>query len=502
MEENNKLSEEEIENIIKTEYSSKDDKTKEFIRRSLRVHGDLYGYDKSVYINTSTKVTIYCNVHGYFEQLPNSHYSGAGCRKCADQRNSESRRSSTEEFIKKAREMHKDKYDYSKVNYVNNSTKVTITCLLHGDFEQYPSSHLAGHGCPECAGHPRYNTESFIKKAKEIYKDEYEYDQVNYVDSITPVKIYCKKHGYFEQRPVLFLQGYGCPKCGNERKGDYHRGTKEDFVKKAEELYPNNEYGYEKVNYINNHTPIIIIDHLHNDEEFSMMPYVFLAGSQNPRYKSDRIRQKRSMGAEEFIRRAKEIHEDDYDYSEVEYVNSNTKVKIYCPRCGEYFYQTPANHLKGEGCPHCISYRMSRGERFISSWLNKNNIEYIHGQIVSGVEGRMLNLVKPDFQLTIDSINYWIEYNGELHYEYTPYFHSDIGVFEAQLKRDRNVREYCRNNDITLIEIPYIFNTFERVCDFLTQVLINKVDPNTIINYKELYKLTEDISFGIDDLLL
>lgn len=441
--EDNKLSEEEIEDIIKTKYNSKDNKTKEFIKKSLRIYGTIYDYSKSIYVTCDTKTTITCLKHDEdFEQTPYCHLKGKGCKSCKSEDLSTRQRMTTEEFIKKAKEIHKDKYDYSEVEYKNNHTKVKIFCNTCGNyFYQDPNSHLQGHGCPHC------------------YKQ------------------------------VL-------------RSGDIRRLTVEQFIERAEKLYPNNEYGYEKVSYVNNSTKVIIIDHLHNDEEFLVTPSDFLQGVQNPKYRYINSSLNRKFSTEEFIKRAKEIHEDDYDYSEVEYVNFHTKIKIYCPRCGEYFYQSPANHLSGAGCPHCTSYRMSRGERFISSWLNKNNIEYIHGQIVSGVEGRMLNLVKPDFQLTIDNINYWIEYNGELHYEYTPYFHSDIGVFEAQLKRDRNVREYCRNNDITLVEIPYIFNTFERVCDFLTQVLINKVDPNTIINYKELYELTEDISFGIDDLLL
>ena len=56
----------------------------------------------------------------------------------------------TEDFIKKAREIHGDKYDYSKVNYVNNETPVCIICPEHGEFLQQPTNHLRGCSCPYC----------------------------------------------------------------------------------------------------------------------------------------------------------------------------------------------------------------------------------------------------------------------------------------------------------------------------------------------------------------
>ena len=62
----------------------------------------------------------------------------------------DSKRSSKEEFIKRANEKHGDKYNYSKVDYVNNQAKVCIICPEHGEFWQTPNSHLNGVGCPKC----------------------------------------------------------------------------------------------------------------------------------------------------------------------------------------------------------------------------------------------------------------------------------------------------------------------------------------------------------------
>ena len=127
--------------------------------------------------------------------------------------------SKTEQFISKARLVHGDKYDYSMVVYVKYKTPVHIVCPIHGSFYQTPASHLSNKGCPQ-RGRLRtieslsYTTESYIKKAKEIHGDKYDYSQAEYVDYKTHIKITCPKHGDFLQRPFLHLKGYGCVHCG------------------------------------------------------------------------------------------------------------------------------------------------------------------------------------------------------------------------------------------------------------------------------------------------
>lgn len=111
----------------------------EFIKRANEVHEGKYNYDKVEYENNKTKVYIICYEHGEFEQRPSEHLSGRGCPKCKGEANGERKRSSKEDFIKKANEVHKCKYDYHKVKYVNNKTKICIICPYHGDFEQIPN---------------------------------------------------------------------------------------------------------------------------------------------------------------------------------------------------------------------------------------------------------------------------------------------------------------------------------------------------------------------------
>jgi hypothetical protein len=104
----------------------------------------------------------------------------------------------------------------------------------------------------------------------------------------------------------------------------------------------------------------------------------------------------------------------------------------------------------------------------------------------------------PDFVLLDFSI--WIEYNGLQHYKYSDdFFHKSIDDFIYQLNRDIRKRVYCKENNIQLIEIPYTFNKPEKISDFLDKVLIQHIDPNTLVDYSKLYKL-ENTGLNLEDL--
>ena len=186
-----------------------------FIEKAKAVHGDRYDYAQVEYLKSNSKVTIYCPDHGPFEQTPNSHLSKAGCPDCAVIANALSKRHSRENFIKRARGVHGDRYTYSSVNYVNANTKVTIFCPDHGPFEQTPTHHLSKKGCPDCAGNKRLNTETFVDKARQVHGNRYDYTQVKYVNNSTNVTIICLDHGAFQQAPASHLSGSGCPDCAD-----------------------------------------------------------------------------------------------------------------------------------------------------------------------------------------------------------------------------------------------------------------------------------------------
>jgi very-short-patch-repair endonuclease len=175
----------------------------------------------------------------------------------------------TELFISKAIKIHKNRYDYSKVNYINAKTKVTIICSEHGDFQQTQSNHLCNYNCQKCAKNFQLETNSFIEKAKIIHNDKYDYSKVNYINTNIQIIIICKQHGEFTQIPDFHInRKCGCPKCSNNVKLDIL-----EFIEKAEKIH-GNKYDYSKVEYNNNRNHIIIICKKHG--EFSQIPFLHL----------------------------------------------------------------------------------------------------------------------------------------------------------------------------------------------------------------------------------
>lgn len=148
--------------------SSRRKTTHEYVNEAQKVHGDKYDYSKVNYIDTKTKICIICKKHGESWQLPRTHIKGHGCPKCEKEYVASLFRKTSDWFIKKAHEVHGDKYDYSKVNYIDSKTKVCIICKKHGEFWQLPSSHIKGHGCVKCSadGNTKYNKEICLATAR------------------------------------------------------------------------------------------------------------------------------------------------------------------------------------------------------------------------------------------------------------------------------------------------------------------------------------------------
>ena len=186
--------------------------TQEFIEEAKKMHGDRYDYSKVKYVNTRRKVCIICPKHGEFWQMPLHHLKGSGCPNCVG-----NKRLTTEEFIRRAKDVHGDRYDYSKVEYINAMKKVCIICPKHGEFWQIPASHLSGRGCRYCADNIKRSTEEFIRKSKKIHGNKYDYSKVQYINNSTKVCIICPEHGKFWQVPSSHLRGKGCPNCNESQ---------------------------------------------------------------------------------------------------------------------------------------------------------------------------------------------------------------------------------------------------------------------------------------------
>lgn len=174
-------------------------------------------------------------------------------------------------FINKAILIHGDKYDYSLVKYINTKTKVKIICLGHGIFEQTPYHHIRGQGCPKCSKTKKLTTMDFIKKAKLIHGDKYDYSLVQYKNMKSIIVIICPKHGEFKQIAESHItQKTGCSKCS--KKYSYSN----DEFKEISSLLHNNKYDYSLTIYKNNHHKVKIICPEHG--EFKQIPSNHLSG--------------------------------------------------------------------------------------------------------------------------------------------------------------------------------------------------------------------------------
>lgn len=353
-----------------------------------------------------------------------------------------SKRFTTEEFIEKARKIHGDKYDYSKVVYENCTKKVEIICKEHGSFWQIPINHLKGCGCPHCGGKFKKDTALFIECARKIHNEKYDYRKVEYVNNKTKVCIICPEHGEFWQAPSNHLSGQECPIC----KGKIKINT-ENFIKRAIEVH-GNKYRYDKVEYKDMNTKVCIICPEHG--EFWQTPSNHLQGKGCSACGLKTIVKKQTKNTEYFIEMSKLIHGCRYDYTRVEYICATKKVCIICPEHGE-FWQSPNNHLNGQGCPKC---KTSFGENKIEDFLTLMGIEHIR-QYRINIDPQMFsrNNIKVDFYLP--KLNVIIEFNGVQHYEKIPFFHRDDDAFARQVDRDKRLRQYCKQHKINLIEIKY-----------------------------------------------
>lgn len=335
-----------------------------------------------------------------------------------------------ENFIERATKVHNGKYDYSEVNYVNTKTKVCIICPEHGKFWQNPGDHLRGHGCPACAGREVRDLDSFIKKARSIYGNKYDYSKTVYKNSMDKVIVTCPIHGDFLVSPNCHINmNTGCPKCNGRHL------TTEDWIERFR-LVHGDKYDYSKVKVINNEAKVCIICPEHG--KFWKSPAKHYNGKQGcPVCSKKNKGLKTRLTQDEYVKKANEVHQCKYDYSVTSYVKMQNKVKIICPKHGE-FEQLAYDHVNGHGCPVCANLS-SNGEKEIYDFLvgELGEDEVIrHDRIVLG--GRK------EIDIYIPRLKVGIEYNGL-------YWHSEARNKDKYYHYDKT--EECEKRGIRLIEI-------------------------------------------------
>ena len=425
-----------------------ENKTLNFIKKAKEIHGDKYDYSKTEYINSGTKVCIICPKHGEFWQRAYYHLKSVGCPECGKEKAfiENKRRGTLEEFIKKAKEIHNNKYDYSKVEYINNHTKICIICPEHGEFWQTPCNHLSKKGCPKCRNEK-------VKNVRRKDKNTF----INDARKVHGDKYDYSKVEYINSNTKICII---CPKHGEfwQAPNSHLQNvgcpkcaktgvklTNEEFITRIKEIH-GNRYDYSKVNYINAKTKVCIICPDHG--EFWQIPSSHLAGQNCPRC------MKKIVTEDDFFLRSKEIHGDKYDYSKVKYINCSIKVCIICPKHGE-FWQTPNKHMSGQGCPSC---KQSKLEEYVCKILNKYEINYEQEKKFDWL--KLTQPLRLDFYLP--DYNIAIECQGKQHFfENCTFTYSDNKEsLEIVQLRDKTKYQLCKEHGINIL-----YFTFEKVND-------------------------------------
>jgi very-short-patch-repair endonuclease len=438
----------------------------EFLEKSKKIHGDKYDYSKVEYNGRHNKITIICKTHGEFIQELGSHLQGSGCNKCACISSSNKQRSNTDEFLEKSKKIHGDKYEYSKVEYNDNTTPVIIICKEHGEFLQSPAGHLRGCGCRKCANKligdmVKSNTDEFIEKSIQIHGDKYDYSKVEYVINTTPVIIICKEHGEFLQIPAGHVSGRGCNNCAHISRSDKMRSNTDEFLEKAIQIH-GYTYNYSKVGYVNNTTPVIIICKEHGEFLQSPAGHLCGCGCQHCGYISNSNKQR--SNTEEFIEKAIKIHGDKYDYSITEYIRAHNPVKIICKKHGE-FKQAPANHTNsGFGCPLCVNK---------TEGILCKKLKVIYPTIVTQFKQEWCKKTKYlPYDFCIPEHNIIIELDGRQHFQQVRHWQSP----EEQLENDK-FKEQCANDNnysmIRLLQEDVFYDKYDwckELCDAIEEI--------------------------------
>lgn len=386
------------------------------------------------YINMSTKIKHKCLICGHEWYTTPAHiiHNHSGCPKCYG-----NAKKTHDEYVEELK--IKNKYIEVIDLYINNRTKIMHKCLMCGyEWKVSPESLLRGSGCPSCHGGIKLTHEQYV--AKLAIQNPLINVLGEYINSQTQILHKCKVCGYeWMVRPNNVLNGRGCPKCGGTT-----RKSHEQYVLELAEVNPN-VIVLEK--YINNSTKLkhrCLIDGC----EWYAAPHSMLSGHGCPVCAKEKIKKSITMTHKEYINRLKLIHDRIVVIGQ--YINARTPIEHMCLDCGLTWYVAPGNLLSGHGCPYCNKIQKSNGEKFIANWLNKNNISYISQKTFDDCKDKYM--LRFDFYLP--EYNVAIEYQGKQHYEPIDYFGGQES-FDSSVRRDKIKREYCIQNGILLLEIPY-----------------------------------------------
>lgn len=411
-----------------------------------------------------TMVSFHCEKHGKVEERKRKLLScntKIPCPKCRIE--SRSLAFYGEKFFRKAKEKFGDNLDFSKSVYLGNSKPIEFVCKKHGLQKSSPSAILRSPcGCSKCSIEQRsknatMSTEDFIKKALSIpgFEEKYDYSGTKYVNNHTKVRIFCKDcQEYFWILPgnhISLKQGHGKCNFGYKR-------SSEEYKEELEKLCGDKlDFSLSNIKKGSDNIEIICKEKSHH---FWRSPQSVLAGHTSCPYCSGNY----IKSTEEYKRFLQEYFGDSYDFSEVNYKNRLSPVKIICPDHG-MFLRTPASILdviregKSILCPHCSR---SEGEKKIKEYLENHNINYFTQHKFK--ECKYQKELPFDFYLP--DYNLCIEYQGKQHYQPIKTWGGE-NTFKKVNKRDSIKKKFCLEKGINFLEIKYdipiseIFNVLD-----------------------------------------
>ena len=487
------LSDEEIEKIIKTEYGDKTRSELRYIRKFLKLFGNKYTYHKldfSSDTNTEDlrfkKIIVTCRKHGDFNITVYILLKIGGCPAC---------------YIEKDENFDNlfKLFKYKHLPFTRNYLKDKI---ISGNIVEINMSILS-----------IIAKEDLISIAEETRNDLELFDLSSIKDVIFGINDkFVIKYKSIKDRGIIkdwitdfhhFIERKQIPTELSHFKNWEIRYSKNNYAEitkaKLENKYPNMDFS--NFEYIAMKKPITVTCKIHGTEVYyHTIDALLRDGSDNicPECAKENRARLSEAGVfahkttEDFIKQCKNIYGDGgrYDYSKTIYIKCNTPVTIYDNLFNEYFEVLPSTFLRGCGNPR---NHMSLGETLVYNALIKIKNNYLpelsmkyNVAILNEVEGRKTNKVVIDFICSVNSKSIWIEYNGEQHYDPTFFKHMrEEDMYEEeyknQIRRDKNVVDYCLENNILLIVIPYTYKNPNTIYDILRNILVEGKDQNELI---------------------
>ena len=316
-----------------------------------------------------------------------------------------------------------------------------------------------------------YTNEEVVERLREQYGDDYDYTQVDYKNSRTPITLRCKKHDVvFSRTPLNLLKGWGCPACNKEQGKTWantvaktydpsrrsERWTTERFIAESKDYHGEGFFDYSQCHYVNNDTPVTLIriadgavvnvlphEHLRNDADYGIAPRYYQGTTDKEKI--------------HFLVRQLEENIETPIYVPMQKIDDTSKrFKCVCPLHGE-FVTSLAKIRNGNCCPECDGSGESVGERNVRRYLQNKNIKF---KQEFRIEDKKYFETYAMVDFYLPDLNTMIEFQGEQHYGIAnKAITHGSRKWQSQKKRDNHLRRYATDHNVRLIEVPYTYRS-------------------------------------------